>query len=104
METSDRQLFFSTDGSEPEEDRSPPQDDPVVVDEGAQANPMRRILSRGSHARQKVRMPPQNLNTMQTPNLVVIQRGRGSHKKDDLAGEKEITPETKVQKTQAFAL
>ena len=50
-------------------------------------------------------MPPQNLNTMQTQNLVVIQRGRGSRsKKDDLAGEKEITPETKIQKTQKVAL
>ena len=80
LETSDRQLFFSTDGSEPEEDRSPPQDDPVVVDEGARVNPMKNT-EQGSHARQKVRMPPQNLNTMQTQNLVVIQQGRGSHKK-----------------------
>ena len=34
LETSDRQLFFSTDGSEPEEDpeSEPPKDDPVVVE------------------------------------------------------------------------
>ena len=47
LETSDRQLFFSTDGSEPEEDRSPPQDDPVVVDEGAPGKPDEKNTEQG---------------------------------------------------------
>ncbi|HAF59245.1 MAG TPA: hypothetical protein DCL00_06615, partial [Opitutae bacterium] len=46
LETSDRQLFFSTDGSEPEEDRFPPQDDPVV-DEGAAGKPDEKNTEQG---------------------------------------------------------